>query len=334
MKVGVIAPSSVIPKIEFEIGARFLEQEGFQVECHPSIFGEYFFYPAPDAERASALIEFAKRDDLDILWCARGGYGATHLIPYLNRAKKSLQKQKKKLFIGYSDATALLEWFRVNLGWQTIHAPMPSLRTFSLLSSAEWTPLKALIVQTLTKKKQGESKYSHSLTPIYLPKKFSKVEASLVGGNLFVWNSMIGTPNAGNARGKILFLEEVQENTGRINRLLHHLEQSGGLKGAKGIVLGDFLDCPDSVPLCLQAAPPPGVDLAGFLKSPPKEAMGYLRTIHATDEALQFIFQGVGERNQIPVFKGLPVGHGPNHHSLFLGKKHSLQKSGKFEIKL
>ncbi len=87
-RVGIVASSSVIPKVEFEIGKNFLEREGFQVECHPSIFGEYFFYPAPDEVRAEALIEFSKRDDLDVIWCARGGYGATHLLPYLDRAKK------------------------------------------------------------------------------------------------------------------------------------------------------------------------------------------------------------------------------------------------------
>jgi len=333
IRVGIVAPSSVIPKVEFEIGERFLEHEGFSVECHPSIFGEYFFYPAPDLERAEALIEFSKRDDLDVIWCARGGYGATHLLPYLDRAKKSLKTKKKKVLVGYSDATALLEWVRVNLGWKTLHAPMPSLRTFSLLAAEEWQPLKAMLSECVTKKKQTKARYSHILSPIFLPKGFTTVEAPLVGGNLFVWNTLIGTRNAGNARGKILFLEEIQENAGRMNRMMHHLEQAGGLKATRAIVLGDFLDCPDSVPLCLKSPPSPGVDLEAYLKSPPKEAMGFLRTVHAPEETLDFIFRGVGERNQIPIFKGLPVGHGPNHHTLFLGQKHSLQKNGKFQIK-
>jgi muramoyltetrapeptide carboxypeptidase len=333
IRIGIVAPSSVIPRVEFDIGANFLTREGFHVECHPSIFGEYFFYPAPDAERAASLIEYSKRDDLDIIWCARGGYGATHLLPYLNKAKKTLKSKKKKLLIGYSDATALLEWFRVNLGWQTLHAPMPSLRTFSILSSAEWDPLKAMIKQTVLKKKTAGSNYAHQLTPVFIPKGFAKTEAPLVGGNLFVWNSLIGTKNTGNARGKILFIEEIQENTGRINRMMHHLEQSGGLKGVKAIVLGDFLDCPDSVPQCLTAAPLSDVDLESYLKSPPHAALSLLRTVHPSNEALDFVFEGVGERNQIPIFKGLPVGHGPHHQSLYLGKKHLLQKTGKFQVK-
>jgi muramoyltetrapeptide carboxypeptidase len=330
IRTGIIAPSSVIPKVEFELGRQFLESEGFEVECHASIFGEYYFYPATDSERARALIEFAKRDDFDLLWCARGGYGATHLLPYLDRAKKSLQKKKKKILLGYSDATALLEWFRVNLGWQTIHAPMPSLRTFSILPKEEWVPLKNMILNGLSPKK-ARAEYSHALSPIFLPKGFSKIDAPLVGGNFFVWNSLLGTKNAGNSRGKILFLEEIQENTGRINRFVHHLEQAGGIKGAKAIVLGDFLDCPDSVPMCLKETPA-GKDLNSYLSNPPKDALKPLRTIHSSDAALDFIFKGLGERNQIAVFKGVPSGHGPNHQSLFLGKKHTLNKNGLFQL--
>ena len=123
IRIGIVATSSVVPKVEFEIGVTFLRSKGYSVDVHPKVLGEFMFYPAPDAERAEALIETALRKDLDALWCARGGYGATHLLPHLNRAKNKLKRAPKKTLLGYSDATALLEWFRVNLGWKTIHAP-------------------------------------------------------------------------------------------------------------------------------------------------------------------------------------------------------------------
>lgn len=330
IRIGIVAPSSVIPKIEFEIGVGFLERHGYGVEIHPSVYGEHFFYPAPDELRAKALIEFAARDDLDALWCARGGYGATHLLPYLDRAKANLKKKKKKTLLGYSDATALLEWFRVNLGWQTIHAPMPSLRTFSLLKKEEWSSLTSQLAQATGSKKKAVAK--HSLTPLYLPKGFKEVAAPLVGGNLFVWNSLLGTKNAGSAKGKILFLEEIQENLGRMNRMLHHLEQAGGLKQIRAIVLGDFLDCPDSVPVCLSQGPEASVDIEAFLRNPPKEKMVHLRKVYSSDEGLEYIFKNLGERLKIPVFKGVPAGHGPNFHSLYLGKKHRLKRNGKFSL--
>jgi muramoyltetrapeptide carboxypeptidase len=332
IRLGIVATSSVIPKVEFEFGIDFLRKKGFHVEVHPTVLGEYYFYPAPDEVRAQALIESAMNPDLDALWCARGGYGATHLLPFLNRAKKKLQskKIKKKTLLGYSDATALLEWFRVNLGWNTIHAPMPSLRTFSLLSSEEWSSVESLLMHATLKKKSGN--HHHQLSPIFIPKGFKGAQAPLVGGNLFVWNSLIGTKDQGNARGKILFLEEISENMGRINRMMHHLEQSGGLKGVKAIVLGDFMDCLDTVPSCLIHPPQPGVDLKSFLRSPPQDAMGPLRKAYPSDQALNFVFKSLGERNQIAVFKGLPVGHGPHYQSLYLGKKHSLSVKGEFKL--
>ena len=335
IRIGIVATSSVVPKIELEIGLNFLKKEGFEIESHPSVLREYYFYPAPDADRAKALIEFSKRDDLDAIWCARGGYGATHLLPYLDRAKKMLQGKKKKTLLGYSDATALLEWFRVNLGWKVIHSPMPALRTFSVLKPEEWVTLKSLL-ENATHRKLGDKKkvahYQYLLTPLFLPKKFSKIEAPLVGGNLCVWNSLLGTKNAGIARGKILFLEELQENHARINRMIHHLEQASGLKGVKALILGDFLDCNDSVADCLKEEVPTLVNLETYLKNPPKEALKPMRELLTNEKALDFIFHGLGERNAIPVFKGVPAGHGPNRHSLYLGQKHLLQKNGRFQL--
>jgi len=327
IRIGIIAPSSVIPKVEFDLGIEHLHLRELQTEVHLSVFGEYYFYPGSDEARADALLEYAFRDDLDAIWCARGGYGATHLLPFLEKATLR-KKPPTKVLLGYSDATALLEFARTRWGWKTIHAPMPSLRTFSLLKPEEWDSVLDPLRQHCRKAKNP--KISYELKPVYLPKSFRSLEAPVVGGNLSVWNALIGTKYAGNARGKILFLEDLQENAARINRMVHHLEQSGGLKGVKAIVLGDFLDCRDTVPQCLQRPPRDDENYAEFLRHPPKEAMGLLRTPLSPSEALDFVFRSLGERNRIAVFKGLPIGHGPNFYSIELGRKKSLKKNGKF----
>ena len=328
IRVGIIAPSSVVPKIEFELGIEHLKKNGFEVEVHPQVHQQSFFYAGTDEERAKAFVDFSLREDLDAIWCARGGYGATHLLPTIEKLTKK-KKPKKKLLLGYSDATALMEYSRTQWGWNTIHAPMPSLRSFSVLPEAEWHLLKELIHYSLLKTKLLPQNFH--LSPIHVPKGFKKIEAPVVGGNLFVWNTLLGTPYVGNARGKILFLEEISENTGRVNRMMHHLEQAGGLKGVKAIVLGDFTDCHDTVPKTLQIKPDP--ISSEFLKNPPTEAMGNLREIYPSPIALDYVFRGVGERNKIPVFKGLPIGHGENHFSIFLGKKHELRLNGAFAQK-
>jgi len=336
IKIGIVATSSVIPQTEFEMGVEHLKRSGFEVEVHPLTLNEYYLYPASDADRAQALIEFSERPDLDVIWCGRGGYGATHLLPYLNRWKRSLKgrRLKKKTLLGFSDITALLEWYRVNFKWETLHAPMPSLRTFSVLPRAEWLGLMNLLKVSLKKEKLDQD--SFALEPIYSPRDFKSVTAPLVGGNLAVWNALLGTPDQGSTRGKLLFLEEIQENLGRINRMVHHLDQAGGLKGCRGIVLGDFTDCNDSVPTGLRMAPPEGSSQARtrYLEAPPKEALGPLRASYSTLEGLDFIFRPLGEKYRIPIYSGLPVGHGSSHHSLYLGRKHTLDRKGNFSIAL
>lgn len=310
LRIGIVAPSSVVPPAEFQQGVDHLRNQGFTVDVHPTVLEQDYFYPAPDETRANAILEYAFRGDLDVLWCARGGYGATHLLPLLKKAttgKNPRKKPKKKTLVGFSDATALLEFVRVNWGWKTIHAPMPSLLTFSSLKPGEWNSL----LEQLGLAPLSSASSFLGLKPVFVPKKAKTITAPLVGGNLSVWNSMIGTPFTGNAKGKILFLEDIQENIARINRMLHHLDQSGGLKGVKAIVLGDFLDCNDTV-MNIDGKP--------------------IRKTYPSDEALDFVFRLLGERLKIPVWKNLPVGHGPNYHALSLGKRYQLSPNGKLTL--
>ena len=312
LKIGIIAPSSVVPADEFQKGVEHLQAQGFEVEVHSTVLGQDYFYPADDETRAKAFVEFAFRDDLDLIWCARGGYGATHLLPYLKKATHR-KKPKKKTFLGYSDATALLEFTRVNWGWNAIHSPMPSNTVFTGLKDTEWSSIIEQIELATRGKKQVQASNFSSLKAVFLPKSAAKktITAPIVGGNLAVWNSLIGTPYAGNAKGKILFLEEIQENIPRINRMMHHLEQAGGLKGVKAIVLGDFLDCNDSV---MKVNDQP------------------IRKIYPSEEALDFVFRLIGEKTGIPVWKNAPVGHGPNYHALGMGRRYSIDSKGNLKL--
>jgi muramoyltetrapeptide carboxypeptidase len=334
IRVGIVATSSVVPKLELEAGIAHLRAQGFQVEAHPLVTGEHFLYPADEKARARALIEFSAREDLDVIWCARGGYGATHLLPYLRRWKKSLRTKRvrPKILIGFSDITSLLEWYRVNLGWRTIHGPMPSMRVFPVLPREEWDPLLNLIRSPHRIGKPRPPLFS--LKPVFKPEGFREICAPLVGGNLAVWCALLGTPDQGSTRGKILFLEEIQENLGRIHRMMHHLEQAGGLKGCKGIVLGDFTDCGDSVPVGLSRGPGTGESHEEFLSSPPKDALKPLRRTFGDEEGLRMIFREFGEKLGIPVYSDVPSGHGGRHHSLALGLPYRLARSGRFGLNI
>src|SRR5207237_2514575 len=84
----------------------------------------------------------------------------------------------------------------------------------------------------------------------------SEVTGEVVGGNLAMWQCVIGTPYAGRAEGKILFLEDVDERPYRIDRMLTQIVQAGGLNGVRAIILGDFTNCDEEGSTCLKPVEP------------------------------------------------------------------------------
>ena len=117
LKVGIIAPCSVVPQVELELGVDFLKQHGFVVHVHPQCFKQHLSFAGTHENRARAFFEYAMSPDVDVLWAARGGYGANHLLPWLDRLSQQNGKPQKKLLVGYSDITALFEYCRTQWGW-------------------------------------------------------------------------------------------------------------------------------------------------------------------------------------------------------------------------
>jgi muramoyltetrapeptide carboxypeptidase len=314
-RIGIVALSSVVPKVEFETGVDSLRSEGWEIEVHPKVLTQHFFYPASDEERAKAFVDYAFRKDLDAVWCARGGYGITHLLPLIEKLTKG-RKPPKKTLLGFSDVTALHEFVRRKWGWTTIHAPMPSLKTFATLKPEERDSFRQHFLDSL--------KLSHALKPQsyplrwITPMKAAKITAPVLGGNLAVWIALAGTKYFPKASGSILFFEEIGENIARINRYLHQLEQAGGFRGVKAIVLGDFTDCHDTAPLRLDPF------------DPRREKQIPLRATYPDEKALGFVFSELSRRTKIPVAIGMPVGHGPNFHSITLGQRYTLTRDGRF----
>lgn len=320
-RIGIIATSSVVPRIEFERGIEAIRQTcNAEIEVDGTVLGQHYFYTASDENRARAFWKMACRKDIDAIWCARGGYGATHLLPMLARLSQNKLPPQKTL-LGFSDVTALHEFVRKKWKWHTIHSPMPSLKSFADLSNSEQESYRSLLAASL-----GEpvSRSIHSANSFrlewILPPKKKIIEAPLVGGNLAVWLSLVGTPYVGQAKNKILFFEEIGENLARINRYLHQLEQAGGFKDVQAIVLGDFTDCRDTVPMRLDPT-----DSSQTRLIP-------LRASYPDAEGLRFVFKELALRTRIPVAYGLPVGHGTQHHSLWLGKRYQLKSDGSFSL--
>src|SRR5206468_1215154 len=103
LTVGIVAPCSVVPLVEFGAGAEHLRSLGFDVRVHDQVRHHHFTFAGTDEARAGAFFEYASDPAIDVVWSARGGYGASRLVPILARLTREKGKPGKKLVVGSSD---------------------------------------------------------------------------------------------------------------------------------------------------------------------------------------------------------------------------------------
>lgn len=203
----------------------------WQLHCvvNEPIFGQDLLCANSDHMRFKSLKNALQNPETKAIICARGGYGSMRLLPELaNIAQPSFTK----LFIGMSDITALNLFLQQQWKWPVIHGALAPDK-FSPESTAA---LKSLIFGEGT-----QIAFSgKALNPA--AKKNTTIESTLIGGNLSLLQTSIGTIWQMNGQEKIIFIEEVGERGYRIDRMLEHLRQSGLFKDIAAIVLGDFTE--------------------------------------------------------------------------------------------
>ncbi len=223
-RVAVFAPSGAVTWDQLAKGLRCLEAWGFSCEISPHVFVRHYYLAGHDAARAGFFIEKILSGQYEILWAARGGYGALRLLPFLDEA---LPKPPPCWVIGFSDVSILLNYLATRWGFCCLHAPVVA----SLLDTS--IGALAALHGVLCKGKGIHLKGE--------PWRKGEAEGILLGGNLTSLVSLLGTPWFPDLSGKILFLEEVHESTYRVDRLLTQLALSRRLEGVKAIVLGSFV---------------------------------------------------------------------------------------------
>lgn len=305
-RIGVISPSSPVGLVELDRGIARLRAAGFDVVEHPNARARHFVNAGTDDQRAMSLIDFAFDASIDVIWCARGGYGAARVANILE-ANKSRGVPPRKTLVGYSDVTFLHEYVRREWDWRTIHAPM--VASTGTTKPEEWAAVDAMV--------RGEATTLPYASPclrwLANPPKADLV-GDVVGGNLAIWTSLAGTRWQPAPAGTILFLEDISEAFYRIDRMVVQLEQSGMLDGLAAIVLGDFADCADESTTML---------------APDGQTRVPLRPTVSNDDGLLEMFGRVATKFGIPLAAGLPVGHGPNYWPLELGVSHRLTADGR-----
>jgi muramoyltetrapeptide carboxypeptidase len=228
-KINVVAPASgASDKDLFTLQNSGLNLE-FQSSCFNSINP---FHSADDETRFECLKNAIYNEDIEVIWCLRGGYGSAKLIEKLMELSKP---KKQKIFIGYSDITALHIFFTQEWGWKTIHG---SVLIELILNEKDVSSMLKLSHLITNKKKEA---IIEDIIPLnQVAKNIIKIDASLTGGNLTMVTTSLGTKWNIKTKGKILFLEDVNVKPYQIDRLLNHLKQAMVLEGLKAIVFGSF----------------------------------------------------------------------------------------------
>ena len=315
--VSIIAPSSVVPQVELSMGIQRLRFAGLSPYVHPQCSAEQFVFAGTDQQRAAALFDVARDPQYPILWAARGGYGATRLLPLLDQlTQQHGPPPPGKLYVGYSDSTALHPFFRQHWAWHTLHAPMPAATHFLTISDEELSQTTDLLRKRLPRGGWLSQPLMYLANPPAVP-----LRGALTGGNLSLWAALAGTPYQPSAAGHILFFEDVDEQPYRIDRMVTQLGQAGAFDDAAAIVLGDFTSCDDRPNQVLAAPPADMAQLAAAPRNP-------LRRKYSIEESLREIFVPIAHRFKIPLATGLPVGHGPHFSPLPLGGEYELTPAG------
>lgn len=230
--VDIIAPSYGINIEEIKLIEKYIKSLGLRPRIPVTLIGKDLFCSNSVEYRFKHIKQALTSEDSKAVWCVRGGYGAAQLMPYLAKLKSP---KKQKIFIGFSDITVLHIFLNQKWGWQTIHAPVLWQVIHKKVDNKSLKQLKELL---FGKKKQV---IIDDLVPLNATaKKAARIKSSVVGGNLSLIQTSIGTNWQLEAKGKILLIEDTDEKTYSYDRMLMHIKQAGLLKGIKALIIGDF----------------------------------------------------------------------------------------------
>jgi len=229
-RVRLIAPGGPFAPSLLKAGQRTLEWLDLIPVVSRGEFARDGFLAGSDRRRADTLASALQEEDTQAVWCIRGGYGTARLLHLLDLPRL---RRCPKLFIGFSDVTALLMQLARPDGFVTIHGPvvvqLPRLRA----ADVRW--LQALLFAPKAPQRVPLGRV-RTLVP-------GTAEGVLAAGNLSMLASLAGTPFAPDLRGAVLCLEDVNEEAYRLDRLFWQIGSAGLLNGVRGVVVGELTDC-------------------------------------------------------------------------------------------
>jgi muramoyltetrapeptide carboxypeptidase len=259
-----------------------LESWGLHVVIGKSVGLEENQLAGTDLERAADLQEQLDNPNIKAIWCARGGYGTVRVVDLVDFTKF---RKNPKWLVGFSDVTVLHNHLNT-IGYKSIHGIMP-------ISLAKASPAA---VETLRMSLFGES-LKYVINPDTM-NRLGKANGELVGGNLSILYSLLGSPSAIDCKDKILYIEDLDEYLYHIDRMMMNLKRNGCLESLKGIIVGSMTDMKDN-------------------------------DIPWGKNALEIV-QDVTKKYNIPMIFNFPAGHIHDNRALILGNNVTMEVTENF----
>jgi muramoyltetrapeptide carboxypeptidase len=271
-RVALVAPAGPLrgPE-ELDASAANARSLGWEPLAGANVLARHDYLGGTDAERLQDLNTALADDRVDGIWCVRGGYGAMRILPHVDWA--SLARRPRAL-IGFSDVTALHAAASTRCGLVTYHAPTAR----ATLTDFSRTSLRRAVVEGCDP--CGRADGARTV-------RGGCARGRLVGGNLALLASLVGTPFAPDYRGALLVLEDIGEPAYRLDRMLSQLRLSGALAAIAGLVVGHFTE----------AAP------------------GHELSSHSLDALVAEAADVAG----VPAISGAPIGHIDDQWTIPLG---------------
>lgn len=274
-KIAIVAPAGKIDHDVVNNAVRKLESMGLNVVIGKNVFNNHFQYAATDIERLDDFQQALDDNNVKAILCARGGYGIIRIIDKINFSNF---KQKPKWIIGFSDVTVLHSHIFSCFGIETLHATMAA----GLKDDLSANSLRNCLFGEWINYEYKTEEYSRKGNAV----------GKLVGGNLAILCSLIGSKSDLDTTGKILFLEDVGEYLYRLNRMMLQLKRARKLENLAGLIVGGLTDMKDN-------------------DNP------FGKTSH------EIIAEAIEEYGY-PVSFGFPAGHQKDNRALILGRKATL----------
>lgn len=241
-RVGIVAPASPSPEPEdVHYAADVVASLGFEPVQGEHVSDRSLYLAGTDRDRADDVNRMFGDDRIDAVFCLRGGYGTPRILPFIDY---ELIRANPKALIGYSDITGLLTAVHAKTGLVGFHGPI-AMQNFSDYSLEEFRkvllePVAPVALGAAPPFESGPGKVDRDNRLTYIHGGVAR--GRLLGGNLTLICSLVGTAYEPDFRGRILFLEDVDEAPYRIDRMLTQLRLAGKLGEVAGIALGKFTE--------------------------------------------------------------------------------------------